>query len=361
MGKHKVPSTTNFIARLIEMGRELGFESIQQDKFINDFFEADLVFKTAEGTPPIIVFEVETKDAPSLFKNVCKTFGSALTQKPYQFFLLILNKKMSKGNRAALNREINSYNFHLFDDVLEHQDETISEITRIIRNLKLIKNPADYFFPFVQAETEVKEDGTMVHRLEYNIKITAGDYPSFSRQTIYYNPKRQECPSAKLVDANVKNSKAEFKIGICESTVLHYRVEFSPPLTGEGVWLLEEEWPKHFYMNKKDIVKEVKGKRWPFPEPCEGKGFSILYRTDRLRHTVMFPPRFKICNSEYAKVSSLGNPWETITKLTKELYNKKYVRREGNNIIMDILNPVLGMIYWITWYPPDTYLSSKQA
>ena len=112
----------------------MGFITEIEYPLIPKIYFADVVWKIHPSHPPLITFEVETRDAPGLFKNTLKYFGtsSKIVPKPLYHYLIVLGGKVSEGNKAALYNILEQHNVALFEDLLGNP----YEIVRIQKELE---------------------------------------------------------------------------------------------------------------------------------------------------------------------------------------------------------------------------------
>jgi len=119
LGRHIDPETLELLAQLKEKGASLGYETTEEYSMLGGVYVADLVWQLAKDQPPLVTFEIETKDSLRVFKNISKYFDtiSADIPKPFRHFLVVVKGELSDGTRKPLQHYINQYNVSLFEDV----------------------------------------------------------------------------------------------------------------------------------------------------------------------------------------------------------------------------------------------------
>jgi len=124
MGRHTDPQTLEFLGKLREKGKSLGYAVKEEYEMLKGEYFADLVWKLAEDQPPLVAFEIETEDSIRVFRNVGKYFTTRASDmpKPFRFFLIVIRGKLSSGNRTALGLFLDYQNVSLFEDVVNNKE-----------------------------------------------------------------------------------------------------------------------------------------------------------------------------------------------------------------------------------------------
>jgi hypothetical protein len=119
MGRHTDPRTLQLLAQLKEKGVSLGYATKDEYPMLGGLYVADLVWQLAKDQPPLVTFELETRDSLRVFKNISKYFDtiSADIPKPFRHFLIVVKGELSNGTRKPLQHYIDRYNVSLFEDV----------------------------------------------------------------------------------------------------------------------------------------------------------------------------------------------------------------------------------------------------
>jgi len=136
LGRHKDPKTIEFIKKLEELGKSLGYLTETEYPMMKGLYFADLVWKFRLDQPPFVTFEIETSETLGVFKNTSKYFDNVSADVPrsYRHFMILLNGALSEGTRKPLQRYINYYNVSLYEDLANDQKayETLfSELERL--------------------------------------------------------------------------------------------------------------------------------------------------------------------------------------------------------------------------------------
>jgi hypothetical protein len=123
-GKHINVRTLSFLEWLVQKGTSLGFVVEREYPLLKGTYYADVAWKLSRNSSPLVTFEVETKDSVRIFKNVLKYFGpsSEKIAKPWHHFLIVMNGRLSEGNKSGMHNLIHQYNIHLYEDVSERTD-----------------------------------------------------------------------------------------------------------------------------------------------------------------------------------------------------------------------------------------------
>lgn len=169
MGKHRDPRTLEFISRIENQGKNLGFIASKEYPLLGNEFYADLVWKIKD-LPPLASFEVETRATGSLFKNMAKYFGTPSQEvaKPWFHFVIVLDGRLSKGSKLAMHNLVNQHNILLFENVLRDEKEKNRLDATLERVFAAFKAP-DAPHPKRLTHREVaEEDMPYLGRLRYH-------------------------------------------------------------------------------------------------------------------------------------------------------------------------------------------------
>ncbi|MFB3890028.1 MAG: hypothetical protein ACE14S_11100, partial [Candidatus Bathyarchaeia archaeon] len=119
MGKHRDPDTLAFIEWLKNKGESFGFLTATEYPMRGRECILDVAWKLKEEQPPLVVFEVETRDNRSMFCNSSKIYGpsTGTIPKPWQHFIIVFKGKLSDYHRESFFNLINQHNVNLFEDI----------------------------------------------------------------------------------------------------------------------------------------------------------------------------------------------------------------------------------------------------
>lgn len=129
MGRHKDPETLALIQWLMKKGESLGFWVKDEFTLKKGEYFVDLVWKINEKQPPLITFEIETKDNERVFRNTLKIFGTSSDYiiKPWYHFMIIHKSKLSKSSKKALSNILNQHNIRLYESIY-NDDEKLNSL-----------------------------------------------------------------------------------------------------------------------------------------------------------------------------------------------------------------------------------------
>jgi len=129
MGRHTDPDTLALIKRLARKGESLGFWVKDEYVWIKGESFVDLVWKVSEDKPPLITFEVETRQNTGVFSNTLKIWGPPTSDmlRPWHHFMIIHKSNLTEGTKRSLSAILSQNNIHLYESTFG--DETkINEI-----------------------------------------------------------------------------------------------------------------------------------------------------------------------------------------------------------------------------------------
>jgi len=153
---------------------------------LSGLYIADLVWRLAKDQPPLVTFEVETKESLRVFKNTGKYFDTLSQEvpKPYRHFMILMQGRLSEGIRKPIQRYINYYNVSLFEDVandqeavkllfeeLDHLKVNLDElVTRYLSSGRIDETMSKIFLGIQRGMS-----GSIIQPKEITLRLTSGE------------------------------------------------------------------------------------------------------------------------------------------------------------------------------------------